>query len=156
MLSVERMYTTPDDPYDESVSEVDFLVGQTVAQFRYPANGLRIVFDVGDRAEPALYADIEQAFTYIDRSGDAHEVDLNDPSTLASVLGIAGQAVEGVSTDDAVLSLRFSDGSSLRCAPHPDYEAWQVVGGTPQCLVVCVGPDDGLAVWDVEASPIEP
>ena len=33
--------------YDTNMSEVDFLVGQTVEELRYPANGLRIVFDSG-------------------------------------------------------------------------------------------------------------
>jgi Family of unknown function (DUF6188) len=130
-----------------AMSEIDFLVGQTVVELRYPANGLRVVFDAGERVEPALYADIEEAFAFTDGSGEIHQIRLDEPSTLASVLSIAGQTVVAVSTDDAVLDLSFADGSSLRCDPHPEYEAWQVVGGSPQRLVVCVEPGE-LAVWD--------
>jgi hypothetical protein len=137
------------------MSEVDFLIGRTVKELRYPVNGLRIVFDAGDRVEPALYADVAQYLSYIDASGTLTSVDIKEPSSLGAVLGIAGETVEAVSTDDAVLSLVFADGSSLRCEPHPDYEAWQVVGGTPQCLVVCAGPEDGLAVWEVDTPAIE-
>src|SRR5438876_10519174 len=100
------------------MSEVGFVVGRIVKELQYPANGLRIVFDAGDRVEPALYADIEQSFTYIDASRNCHQVDMNEPSTLGPVFAIAGQMVERVSTDDAVLSLLFSDGSSLCCNPH--------------------------------------
>jgi hypothetical protein len=52
-----------------------------------------------------------------------------------------------VSTDDGTLDLAFSDGSSLRCPPDDRYEAWQVVGGFPEHLVVCT-PGGELAVWD--------
>jgi Family of unknown function (DUF6188) len=129
------------------MSEIDFLVGRTVAELRYPVNGLRIVFDVGERVEPAVYADIEEGFTFTDASGESHAIRLDESSTLAYVLSVAGQTIEAVSTDGAVLELRFANGSSLRCEPHPKYEAWQVVGGSPQHLVVCVGPGE-LAVWD--------
>ena len=134
--------------YDLGVSEIDFLVGKTVEELRYPANGLRIVFEAGDRVEPALYADVEQAFTFTDRAGLVHEVDPNKPATLGPVLTIAGETVvDAVSTEEAALTLRFSDRSALACEPHPSCEAWQVVGGSPQYLVVSIEPGH-LAVWD--------
>jgi hypothetical protein len=50
--------------------------------------------------------------------------------------------------------LSFADGSLLRCEPDPRYEAWQVVGGLPQHLVVCE-PGGELAVWDSSHIPTE-
>jgi hypothetical protein len=131
------------------VSEVDFLVARVVEQLRYPANGLRIVFDQGDRVCQALYADLEQPFTFVTASGEVHHADPSDPASLGPVLALAGETVERVSTADAILTLVFLDGSSLRCEPHPHYEAWQVCGGTPQFLVVCSQLGEGLAVFDV-------
>jgi Family of unknown function (DUF6188) len=130
------------------VSEIDFLIGQTVEELRYPANGLRIVFDSGDLVCPALYADLEQAFSFVDTSGNRHHADPAEPASLAPVLSIAGETVAAVSTDDAVLYLGFSDGANIRCEPHPDYEAWQVCGGSPQFLVVCSNGGEGLEVFE--------
>ena len=52
--------------------------------------------------------------------------------------------------------MTFADGGALRCEPDPDYEAWQVVGGDPQALVVCLPGDGELAVWDSSTPPISP
>jgi hypothetical protein len=49
--------------------------------------------------------------------------------------------------------LSFADGRTLRCEPQPDYEAWQVVGGTPQYLVVCLPGDGELSIWDPSNIP---
>jgi hypothetical protein len=45
------------------------------------------------------------------------------------------------------LRLSFDDASSLVCEPHPRFEAWQVVGGHPQALVVC-DPGGSLSIID--------
>jgi hypothetical protein len=51
------------------------------------------------------------------------------------------------STDAAVLVLDFADGGRVVCPPHEEYEAWQVVGGSPENLVIGVGPGN-VAVFD--------
>jgi hypothetical protein len=119
------------------VNELDFLIGQTVERFHYPANGIRVVFKhESDRAEPDLYVDLESTFTYTDSAGTVHVVD-DDLSALGAVFSLAGEKVEGVSVADGVLRLEFSRGRSIRCEPDPAVEAWQVVGGDPLGLVVC-------------------
>ena len=50
--------------------------------------------------------------------------------------------------------LSFADGSLLRCEADARYEAWQVVGGSPQYLVVCQ-PGGELTVWDSSHVPTE-
>lgn len=127
------------------MSEIDFLIGRTVEDVRL-TNGLRIVFDMGDRPEPALYADVQERLTFVDAAGRSHSIDPSERDRLGPALAIHGKQVERVSTEDARLFISFSDGSAIDVSPHPSYEAWQVVGGSPQTLVVCLGPGD-LAVW---------
>jgi hypothetical protein len=137
------------------VSEVDFLIGQVVEELRYPANGLRVVFDAGDNVCPAPYLDLEQAFTLTLASGEACEADPAAPTSLGVVLDLAGAIVETVSTEEAVLTLTFRDGRVLRCEPHPASEAWQVCGGTPQFLVVCSQRGGGLEVYDINTPALD-
>jgi hypothetical protein len=129
------------------MSEIDFLVGRTVREIRYSTPGnLRIVFDAGDMVEPALYADVGHC-TYVDAAGAAHDITPEDPSTVGPVLASVGQPLATVSTSGGTLELRFSIGGYLRCEWAEEYEAWQVVGGSPQHLVVCLRGGE-LAVWD--------
>jgi hypothetical protein len=129
------------------VSEIEFLVGRTVKEIRYSTPGdLRIVFDAGDVVEPALYADVGNC-TFVDAAGNAHQIAPEDASTVGPVLASVGQAVDSVSTSGGTLELRFSIGGYLRCESHEEYEAWEVVGGSPEHLVVCM-PGGELAVWD--------
>src|ERR1700675_837199 len=135
------------------MSEVDFLIGKKVDEIRYSAPGnLRIVFDAGDRGEPALYADVGTC-AYVDATGVRHAVVPEDPSTVGPVLSSVGQRVDASSTSGGTLDLSFTDDGCLRCEPHDEYEAWQVVGGFPQHFVVCV-PGGELAVWD-DTSKVE-
>jgi len=128
------------------VNELDFLIGKTVEQFRYPANGVRVVLDEGDRVEPDLYVDLESTFTYTDSTGAVYVVD-DDLSAFGAVCSLAGERVQGVSCIEGVLSLEFSGGRSIRCEPDPAVEAWQVVGGDPFYLVI--GMQDGsLSIFD--------
>jgi hypothetical protein len=96
------------------MSELDFLVGETVEEIRYSAPGnLRVVFDGGDRVEPDLYADLGP-FEPTARAGDIHSVDAQDPNTVGPVMRLVGCRVENVDTEGCVLTLSFSDGSHLR------------------------------------------
>ena len=125
------------------MSEVGFLVGRAVVAVRRNPDGrARIIFDLRDGPEPALYADIA-ACTFEDRSGAT----LLPASMVSSV-------VSDTSTDDGTLMLSYADGSLLRCEPDARYEAWQVIGGSPQYLVVCQ-PGGELAVWDSSHVPTE-
>jgi hypothetical protein len=119
------------------MSDVGFLVGKAVVAVH---DGARIVFELGEKPEPALYADIG-IHTY----RDSHGID----RVIASIVGIV---VADTSTTDGALLLSFTDGSLLRCEPDSNYEAWQVVGGWPQYLVVCQ-PGGELAVWDSSHIP---
>ena len=113
------------------MTQIDFLVGRAVVEVR--DNG-RIVFEVGAKPEPRLYADV----------GDAVCL---DPRGVPFATGeLVGRTVASVSSTNGVLQIRFTDGAMLRSEPDPSYEAWQVVGGAPQTLVVCL-PGGELAVW---------
>lgn len=125
------------------MSEVEFLVGRTVVAVQSnPDESARIIFDLGDKPEPALYATVG-ACTYHDSRGVTR--------LLASMVN---SVVADTSTEDGTLVLSFADGSLLRCQPDERYEAWQVVGGSPQHLVVCE-PGGELAVWDSSYVPSE-
>jgi hypothetical protein len=90
----------------------------------------------------------EVGFLAGQKDGVEHEVDEKDPRSLGPALALVGKAVETTATpDDASLELTFSDGSRLHCASQARFEAWQVVGGSPQYLVVSVGSGD-LHVYD--------
>jgi hypothetical protein len=125
------------------MSDVDFLIGLKVVEVRpNPDGSVRVIFDLGNRPEPALYADVEQA-TYEHR-------DLS----LQPLTDMTASVVSAASTEDGTLVLSFGDGGVLRCYPDPNYEAWQVVGGTPQHLIVCT-PGGELAIWDSSHIPTD-
>jgi Family of unknown function (DUF6188) len=106
------------------MSEVGFLIGRPVVAVQgNPDETARIIFDLGDKPEPALYATVG-ACSYEDGSGVTR--------LLASMVD---SVVSDTSTEGGTLVLSFSDGSLLRCEPDERYEAWQVVGGSPQYLV---------------------
>src|SRR5206468_9862300 len=107
----QRAVVTPDlkDDCDAlAVSEVGFLLGRTVVEIqKNPDGSARVVFERGEKPEPALYADAGWS-TYEDGCGKAR--------VLASMVGAR---VSDASTDGGVLALWFDDGSVLRCEPHP-------------------------------------
>jgi Family of unknown function (DUF6188) len=116
------------------VGDLDFLVGKTVTETREGSRN-RIVFVPGSRPAPELYVD-----------ASAPEAVGGDGISLPLV-ALVGRTVSAASADDGTLRLAFDDGSLLRCRPDPKYEAWEVVGGDPQALVICL-PGGELAIWD--------
>ena len=114
-------------------ADIDFLVAKTVLEIRH---GDQVVFERD--AEPGLgvFARLEISPECADRAGQ--------PISLPDLVG---RAVASASTRDGVLLLVFADGATLRCGPDPDYEAWQVEGGSPLRLIVC-RPGGQLSVWD--------
>jgi Family of unknown function (DUF6188) len=114
------------------LGDLDFLVGKTVTEIR---DERRIVFIAGSCPAPDLYAD-----------AGTPEVLGSDGLTMP-LAALVGRTVSTASADDGTLLLTFNDGSLLRCNPDPRYEAWEVVGGDPQSLVVCL-PGGELAIWD--------
>jgi hypothetical protein len=125
------------------MSEIGFLAGKTVVEVqRTPDGSTRIIFDLGDKPAPALYADVGSC-TYEDRSG-----------VTRVLTGMVSCVVSDTSTEHGTLVLSFTDGSLLRCVPDPRYEAWTVVGGLPQHLVVCE-PGGEVAVWDSSYVPTD-
>jgi hypothetical protein len=126
------------------LSEVDFLVGQSIKEFRVWFGGIRIVFEEGERVEPDLYIDLSD-FDYLDAAGHREHPDVEKRETIGPALKLIGQTVASTSTEGDVLQLTFEDGSSLSCAPAHDYEAWQVIGGDPNWLVVAL-PGGGISI----------
>lgn len=119
------------------MSEIDFLTGETVVDVQ---DASRIVFVADTRPEPRLYADV----------GDCECTDAE--GAMLDLSDLTGRTVASATTDGGALTLHFTDGATLRCAPDQNYEAWQVVGGSPQHLVVCM-PGGELAVWDKRHVP---
>jgi hypothetical protein len=113
--------------------ELVFLAGRTVVEIR---DGDRIVFEAGAEPEPRLYADVGSP-VFADRDGKTLR--------MADLMGRT--VASGSASSNGVLLLTFTDGATLRCSPNPEYEAWQVVGGKPESLVVCL-PGGELAIWD--------
>jgi Family of unknown function (DUF6188) len=119
------------------VSEVEFLVGRPVSEVRDTS---RIVFVDGGGDVPSLYADVGEC------------VCSNVNGEPLAVPHLAGRTVSATSTEAGTLGISFADGATLRCDPDENYEAWEVVGGDPQYLVVCM-PGGELAVWDSSHIP---
>lgn len=118
------------------MSEVEFLVGREVIEVRSKPDGSTlIIFERGDGAEPRLYASLGSGAHYDVTGG------------TAAGESFVGKVVSSTSTEGGTLALRFASGESMRCEPDADYEAWQVVGGWPQSLVVCT-PGGELAIVD--------
>jgi hypothetical protein len=132
------------------VTAIGFLTGQELVEIRYSLGLVRFVFDAGDRVEPALYADLGP-FAVTGADGVAELVDPDDSSTLRPALLLVGKTIEHAAfEDDGSLTLGFSGDASLRCEPSKDFEAWQVVGGTPQHLIVCVEPGEVSVFGETE------
>jgi uncharacterized protein DUF6188 len=128
------------------VGAIDFLVGRSITEIRYfGSSDIRIVFEPGEKAEPALYADIG-AHTLTTSDGAAHAIDAEEPESAGPDLALVGARVERAAIEDGTLRLVLSDGSEIRCEPSDAYEAWQVVGGAPERLVVCT-PGGDVAIW---------
>ena len=67
-------------------------------------------------------------------------------STLAPALDLLGLTVDHAEAyKDGTLELAFSDGSRVRVAPDPAYEAWEFAGGRGAKAVALPGGD--LAIW---------
>src|SRR5207248_11146373 len=74
-----------------AMSEVEFLVGQKVEELRV-RGGVRIVFDYGERIEPALYADVGSC-SYTEATGQRHEIDGEVGSTYGPLFDLIGKQV---------------------------------------------------------------
>jgi Family of unknown function (DUF6188) len=113
------------------MSEIDFLVGETVVDVRETE---RLVFAYA-RPEADLYADLGPSVT------------LGPQGEVLPMSDLVGRTVAATSTAGGSLRLTFTDGSTVRCDPSDEYEAWEVSGGKPYFLVVCT-PGGGVAVFD--------
>jgi hypothetical protein len=111
----------------------------------------RVIFELGDKPSPKLYADVTDCL-YTDRIGETRVFDPSEDALSALV----GSVVSETSTDGGALRLTFADGSALSCAPIATYEAWQVVGGSPQYLVVGSPVGEELLVGDTSSPAMRP
>ncbi len=124
-------------------SEVDFLVGEPIVDVD---DDQCLVFVRGPDPAPSLYAGVGRCLVV---AADGVESAAEGPDA-----SLRGKVVARTSTDGGVLVLGFTDRSELRCAPDEDFEAWEVVGGTPQGLVVCL-PGGELCVFDERTPPVD-
>jgi hypothetical protein len=132
------------------MGHIDFLVGRRLEEVRFGIS-VRLVFDLGDRSEPAMYANAEQPFLV--RGPTEGAVPEKSAGLARLVAAVGEEVVRAGVAPEGTLSIEFSDGSEFECPPHPDFEAWQVVGGSPQYLVVCMPGGGEPAVWDSTHSP---
>ncbi|MGY5883476.1 DUF6188 family protein [Modestobacter lacusdianchii] len=103
-------------------------VGLHDAQLRF-SGGVTVTFEAPLTVAPAPGAPVVP-----------HELE-----GLALLLPLLNGDVVAVAVgDDGALGLTIGE-TTLRCAPDPDHEAWQVTGSDVG-LVVC-GPGGDLAVW---------
>ena len=66
-------------------------------------------------------------FEFTEVDGRGRTVDPSSPEQLSPLLTLTGRKVQRlVVTKLGELHIRFADGSAIRCAPHPQYEAWEV------------------------------
>ena len=85
------------------MSEIDFLVGETVAEV---CEDYRIAFDASAEAERRLYADVVGSCVCLDADGE--------PLAFS---GLIGRRVASTSTANGVLKLTFTDGAALLPPP---------------------------------------
>ena len=103
---------------------IDFLVGRSVQEVRYCGQFLRVVFDLGDRAEPALYTDLAELFTYASPTGEVIEGIPGQPNTLGHVLAIVGtdvtqaDATEGGALTSCSRTEAESTAKPILCTKH--------------------------------------
>lgn len=126
--------------------KLEFLTGKHVVELsvREP-DYVFIIFELGER-EPALYAKVGSC-SYADARRVHHEAIAGEVASYGAVVEIVGKHVQEARVDDSTLVLEFEDGSSLSCPPDDHFESWEVIGGSPQSLVVCT-PGGGIAVVD--------
>jgi hypothetical protein len=115
-------------------ADLDFLRGEEVREIR-PRNQIHFT------TEEVLFVRVEAEPDCADRAGQP--LDLSD---------LVGRSVSSASAVNGMLLLVFDDGATLRCGPDPDYESWQVEGGHPSPLIVCL-PGGQLSIWD-ETPPV--
>ena len=86
--------------------------------------------------------------------GTDEVIDPEDPATVGLALLLVGKTVEAATVDEvASLQIVFSDGIRLRCDAAKTHEAWQIVGGSPQYLVVSGEPGE-VSVFDEKDPPL--
>lgn len=86
-------------------------------------------------------------------NGKEHTLSTEDPARLGPVLALARSTVESARAyKNGTLEVRFREGGKLSIGPHPQCEAWGVVGSR-WLRVVCM-PGGELATW--QADPPEP
>ena len=130
------------------MTALDFLIGRKITEIRYGL-GLRVVFDAGERVEPALYADLGP-FEFAADGEEPHLIDPARPASVGPALSLVEKTVaQAIAQEDGTLDLQFVGGGHLSCPPQENVEAWQVVGGSPEYLVVCVRPGH-VSVFDSE------
>jgi hypothetical protein len=68
-------------------------------------------------------------FSLISARGGERRLDPEQTEALAPVLALLRRPLQSITVSrDGELAVEFSDGVSLRSAPHPRYEAWEVQG----------------------------
>jgi hypothetical protein len=90
---------------------------------------------------------LETLFVIHDPDDEQASVDPEAPRELAAhVLEILQQLIDSADVEPSgALTVRFVDGHEIVVPPHPEFEAWSVVGPSGQ-RVVCL-PGGGFSEW---------
>ena len=94
--------------------------------------------------------DVRLGVPFVVRQADGEDrpADPDEPEQLAPLLTLVGRWLETLTaTADGGLVLAFSDGTELRIATDPRYEAWQVQGGGALEGLAYVGRPGGGTPW---------
>ncbi|MFF1482371.1 DUF6188 family protein [Streptomyces sp. NPDC058301] len=90
---------------------------------------------------------VETSATIKDAEGVPHTFNPESPDSAAAILlvGLNRDVITGAEVDSqGNLLVAFGSGCELTVAPHPDYEAWGLVGAVGR--TVCM-PGGEVAVW---------
>jgi hypothetical protein len=83
----------------------------------------------------------------LSRDGMKWTVDPEAKSSLRPALGLRDLRIDEFRIDGDTLTAHFSDGSVLRAASDPEFEAWEYIGPERPATRVLAMPGGELAVW---------
>jgi hypothetical protein len=111
---------------------------------------LEIVLSGSAQLDSAMI-DIARSFELVDQDGRSWPLRADSAAqTLAPVLQIIGLTVKQADVlKDGTLEMAFADGTRLRVAPDPDFEAWEFTGERGAKAVSLPGGE--VAVWKAAA-----
>lgn len=109
----------------------------------------KVCFDyaVTFHTESGFELRFETPFVICDTDGTRTSIDPDVPSELASrVLELLQRLIDSADVEPSgALTISFVDGQELEVSPHPEFEAWTVIGPRGE-RVICL-PGGGVSEW---------